>query len=170
MKLEISVKNQFQALKELLIISFIYFGLICFLFLYAEFDLFKILFLSTFAFYFFIILLPVLILHVNYLITNKYQEIMVENNKLFLDNEIYTINDIDKINLYATNQHINNLTGAYTPPYAKCYYYIEICLKSGIQINLSSLIDYNIDKIIKENFKTIVIKEYPSNFLLLLIK
>lgn len=169
MDLKISLKSQLYALRELIIISIVYFGLMYFLYLNAEFDLFKILFLSTLVFYFIIFLLPIIILHINYL-NNTYNHIKIEQNRLKINNIIYVGNDIDKIKVYATSQHFSDSVGASTLPYNDYYYYVEICLKDGKKINLSSLIDYKIDKIIRENFKTIEIIEHPSPFPMLLIK
>lgn len=169
MDLKISLKSQLYALRELIIISIVYFGLVYFLYLNTEFDLFKMLFLSTFVFYFIAFLLPIIILHTNYL-NNTYKHITVGQNRLVINNTVYVGKDIDKIKIYATSQHINDLAGAYTLPYAMCYYYVEICLIDGKKINLSSLIDYKIDKIIRENFKTIEIIEQPSLFIMLLTK
>ncbi|AZI56136.1 hypothetical protein EIB75_13095 [Epilithonimonas vandammei] len=169
MDLKISLKSQLYALRELLIISIVYFGLIYFLYLNAEFDLFKILFLSTFAFYFIVLLLPVMVLHINYL-NNTYKHLRVEQNKLTINNAIYTENEIDKIKIYATSQHFSDSVGVSALPYNDYYYYIKVDLKNGEKINLSSLIDYKIDKIITENFKTIGIIEQPSTFVMLLTK
>lgn len=169
MDLKISLKSQLYALRELLIISIVYFGLIYFLYLNAEFDLFKILFLSTFAFYFIVLLLPVMVLHINYL-NNTYKHLRVEQNKLTINNAIYTENEIDKIKIYATAQHFSDSVGVSALPYNDYYYYIKVDLKNGEKINLSSLIDYKIDKIITENFKTIGIIEQPSTFVMLLTK
>ncbi|SHJ26301.1 hypothetical protein SAMN05443429_1212 [Cruoricaptor ignavus] len=140
-----------------------------FLYLNAEFDLFKILFLSTFVFYFIAIFLPVAILHMNYL-NNTYRHIKVEQNKLTINDIVYEVNDIDKIKIYATGQHFSDSVGVSASAYNDYYYYVEICLKDGKKLNLSSLIDYKIDKIIRENFKTIEIIEHPSPFPMLLIK
>jgi len=169
MDLKISLRSQLFALKEMIVISIVYFGLLYLLYLNTDIEGFKILFLGTFVFYFIIVLLPVVVLHINYL-HNAYKDIKVEENKLTVNNKImYTAMDINQINIYATAQHINDVTGAFTPPYAMCYYYIEINLKSRKNIILSSLIDYKMDQIIKNKFKTIKIIEHPSTFAMLLI-
>ncbi|MEN2436854.1 hypothetical protein AAH994_15680 [Weeksellaceae bacterium A-14] len=169
MDLKISLKSQLYALRELIIISIIYFGLIYFLYLKAEFDLFKILFLSTLVFYFIVFLLPVIILHMNYL-NNTYRHIKIEQNQLTINNITYARSEIDKIKIYATSQHFSDSVGVSALPYNDYYYYVEIRLKSGKKINLSSLIDYKIDKIIRDNFKTIELINQPSPFIMLLIK
>ena len=79
-------------------------------------------------------------------------------------------NEIDKIKIYATSQHFSDSVGVSALPYNDYYYYIKVDLKNGEKINLSSLIDYKIDKIITENFKTIGIIEQPSTFVMLLTK
>ncbi len=73
MDLKITLKSQLYALRELIIISIVYFGLLYLLYSNTEFDLFKILFLSTFAFYSIVFLLPVIVLHINYL-NNTYKQ------------------------------------------------------------------------------------------------
>ncbi|WP_370901305.1 hypothetical protein [Chryseobacterium gossypii] len=170
MILKVSIKSQLHALRELLIISMVYLGGMYFLYIKTEFDLFKILFLSTFIFYFLVLFLPVIILHINYLNNNVYKNIVIEQNKLIIDNLVYKEDNIDKINIYATRQHFSDSVGVSALPYNDYYYYLEVCLKDGRQINLSSLLDYKIDKIFKENFKSINIIEKPSPFALLFIK
>lgn len=169
MDLKISLKSQLSALKELIIISMVYYGLVYFLYLNAEFDLFKLLFLSTFVFYFIAFVLPVMVLHINYL-NNTCKLVRVEHNKIITNNTIYRESDIDKIRIYATSQHFSDSVGASALPYNDYYYYLEIVLKDGEKIKLSSLIDYKIDKIIKENFKTIETIEQSSTFVMLLTK
>ncbi|KGE13067.1 hypothetical protein [Sphingobacterium deserti] len=169
MDLKISLKSQLYALRELLIISNVYFGLIGFLSFNAEFNLFKILFFSTFSFYFLVYLLPVIVLHVNYL-NNTYKHVRVERNKLTVNNATYTEKEIDKIRIYATSQHFSDSVGVSALPYNDYYYHIEVVLKNGKKINLSSLIDYKLDTIITENFRTIEIIEQPSTFVMLLTK
>lgn len=169
MYLKISLRNQFYALKELVIISFVYFGLMGFLYIKAEFDLFKILFISTFFLYLIIFLLPVIILHINYLNNSKYKSVAINENKLTIDENVFIDSDIDRIIIFATNQHFNNSVGVSALPYNDHYYYIEICLKTGDKINLTSLLDYKIDMIVKENFKSVNIVEKNSTLVLLLI-
>ena len=84
MNLKITLKSQLKALIELIIISIIYFGLMYFLYVNTEFDLFKILFWSTFSFYFLIVVLPVAILHINYLNNNCFKEIVIDKNRLIV--------------------------------------------------------------------------------------
>ncbi len=170
MSLEISLKSQLYALKDLIIISLVYFGLILYFYLKVEFNLFKILFLSTFFLYLLIFFLPVIILHINHLNNNKYQCVIIEKNKLVLDDISYNIDKIDQINIFATYQHFNNSVGVSALPYNDYYYYLEICLKGGEKIILSSLLNYKIDKNFKENFEFIKIIEKPSTFISLLIK
>ena len=170
MDLKISIKSQLHALRELLIISVVYLGGMYFLYIKTEFDLFKILFLSTFIFYFLVLFLPVIILHVNYLNNNKHKIIIIEQNKLTIDDVIYSGENIDKVNIYASRQHFNDSVGASALPYNDYYYYLEVCLKDGKQINLSSLLDYKIDEIFKENFKFVNIIKKSSTFALLLMK
>src|SRR5690606_15290158 len=169
MDLKITLKSQLSALKELIIISMVYYGLVYFLYLNAEFDLFKLLFLSTFVFYFIAFVLPVMVLHINYL-NNTYKLVRVEHNKIITNYTIYRESDIDKIRIYATAQHFSDSVGASALPYNDYYYYLEIELKDGEKIKLSSLIDYKIDKIIKENFKSIETIEQSSTFVMLLTK
>jgi|SRR5690606_2955206 len=169
MTLKISLKNQLYALREIIFISLFYFGLVCFLYFKVEFELFRILFFSTLFFYLLVFLLPVLVLHINYLNKQNYERVSIEENKLIVGEAIYTVESISGINIYATAQHINNRSGAYTLPYAMYYYYVEIALKKGDKIILSSLLDHKIDRILKENFKTVEIIENPSSFLSLLI-
>ena len=170
MDLRISLKSQLYALREIIIISIIYCGLAFFLYLNVDFSAFKILFLATFFFYFFALLLHVLILHINYLNNCTKERVIVELNKLTIGKNVFVENDINVINIYATSQHFSDSVGVSASAYNDYYYYVEINLKNGKKINLSSLLDYKIDKLIKENFNSIEIKEYPSNFLLLLIK
>ena len=170
MDLKISLKSQLYALRDLIITSIVYFILIYFLYIHAEFDLFKILFLSTLAFYLIVFLLPVFVLHINYL-SNAYRSIKVEENKITPnENTIYRKNDIEKIRIYASSQHFSGNVGVTALPFNDYYYYVEIELKNGEKINLSSLLDYKIDRIIKENFKDNIVIEQPSSFLMLLIK
>ena len=143
-------------------------GLCFFLYIKVEFELFRILFLSTFLLYLLIFLLPVIILHINYLNNNKYQNVIVEKNKLILNNILY--NEIEQINIFATHQHFNDSVGVSALPYNDYYYYLEICLKGGEKIILSSLFDYKIDEIFKKNFESVKIIENPSSFGSLLIK
>lgn len=169
MDLKISIRTQLYVLRELIVISIIYFGIMSFLYLYNDFGLFKIIFLSTFVFYLIVFLLPVVILHINYL-KNQYKTVKIDEKKLIINDTIYQENDIYKIIIYATAQHFNNSIGVTALPYNDYYYYVEVYLKSGESINLSSLIEYKIDKLIKENFKAIEIVEKPSSFTHLLIK
>jgi len=169
MDLKISIRSQLYALRELSIISAVYIFCMYFLYVKTEFDLFKILFLSTFVFYFLVLLLPVLILHVNYL-CNQHKNIKIEYDMLIVDDRIYSGSDIDRINVFASYQHFNDSVGVTALPYNDYYYYLEICLKDGKQINLSSLIDYKIDEIIKKNLQSVNVVEQPSTFLSLLIK
>lgn len=170
MDLRISLKSQFFALKELIVISLFYFGFICFLYIKVEFDLFKIVFLSTFLIYLLLFFLPVILLHTNYLNKNKYQQVIINKNKLILDDVLYNIDEINQINVFATYQHFNSSVGVSALPYNDYYYYLEICLKDGGKIILSSLINYKIDKIFKDNFDSIKIIEKPSTFISLLIR
>lgn len=168
--LKISLKSQILALKELIIVSTVYFGIMYFLYVNTEFDLFKILFLSTFSFYFLIIALPVVILHVNYLNYNYFKEIIIDKNRLIADAIEYRSEDINEINIFATKQHFDDSTGAYSFAYNDYYYYIEICLKNKKKIILSSLLDYKLDKILKENFDSVKTTENAGGLFFLLIK
>lgn len=169
MDLKISLKSQLYALRDLIITSIVYFMLIYFLYINTEFDLFKILFLSTFAYYLLLFLLPVTVLHINYL-RNTSKDIRVEENKLTIKENIIYRSDIEKIRIYASSQHFSGNVGVTALPFNDYYFYLEIKLKNGEKINLSSLLDYKIDKIIKENFKNNSIVEQASPFLMLLIK
>src|SRR5690606_5622295 len=97
MNLKISLRSQLFALKEMIIISMVYLGIIFFLYLNTDIDAFQILLLGTFVFYFIIVLLPVIILHINYL-NNSYKYIQVKENELTVKNTTYITNDIDQIN------------------------------------------------------------------------
>lgn len=141
-----------------------------FLYIKVEFDLFKTLFLSTFFLYILAFFLPVVILHFNYLSHSKYENIAIEENKLRINKDLFINSDIDQINIFATNQHFNDSVGVSALPYNDYYYYIEICLKTGDRIILTSLLDYKMDLIIKENFKSINIVEKNSTFTSLLVR
>lgn len=170
MNLKITLKSQLKALRELIIISIIYFILMYFLYVNTEFDLFKILFWSTFSFYFLIVVLPVAILHINYLNNNCFKEIVIDKNRLIVDAIEYSSQDINEINIFATKQHFDDSTGAYSFAYNDYYYHIEICLKNNEKIILSSLLDYKLDKILKENFNSVKITENAGGLFSLLIK
>lgn len=169
MNLKISLKSQLKALKELIIVTFVYCIFLYFLYEKVEFDLFKMLFLSTGCFYLLIIFLPVILLHVNYLSKNNYKEIFIDKNKLILDDNIYCSKDIDIINIFATNQHFNSSVGAYSFAFNDFYYYIEIQLNNKEKIILSSLINYKIDEILMANFPQIKIVKKTSTFFSLFI-
>lgn len=171
MNLKISLKSQIQALKELIIVSLIYLGIMSFLYVKTDFDLFKILFYTTFCFYLLIILLPVIILHVNYLNNNNFKEVSIYKNKLVIDNKEYDTECIKYINIYATYQHFNNSVGSYSFAHNDYYYYSEIILKNNSEkIILTSLLDYKLDKILRENFDSVKIVEHMGGFFSLLIK
>jgi len=170
MNLEITLKSQLYALKELIVISLVYFGFIFFLFVKVEFNLFKILFLSTLFLYLLVFFLPVIILHINYLEKNKYKCLLIDKNKLILGDVPYSIDNIEEINIFATYQHFNDSVGVSALPYNDYYYYLEICLNDGGKIFVSSLFHYKIDKIFKDNFSSIRINEKPSTFISLLIR
>ena len=80
MHLEVSFKTQFRALRELVIISIVYFGFMIFIYVKVEFELFKILFLSTLVLYFVVFFTPVVLLHTNYL-KSKLNSIKIEQEK-----------------------------------------------------------------------------------------
>lgn len=169
MNLKISLISQLQALKELIIISVIYCIILYFLYIKVEFDLFKMLFLLTLCFYILIVALPVVILHINYLNNSYRKEIGINANRLVINKIEYSSEDIENINIFATKQHFNDSTGAYSFAYNDYYYYMEVCLKNNEKIILSSLITYKLDKILIENLPSVKFIEKPSTFLLLLI-
>ncbi len=171
MNLKISIKSQILALRELIIVSIIYFGTMSFLYLKTDFDVFKILFFSTICFYFLVILLPVVILHINYLNNNSFKDISVYKNKLVIGNKEYHAENIQSITLYATHQHFNNSVGAFSFAYNDYYYYVEITLQnSSEKIILTSLLGYKLDKILRENFESVKTIEHMGGFFSLLIK
>jgi len=163
MHLTVSSKSQFRALRELIFISAFYFCSMIFLFLKVEFGLFKILFLSTLVFYFIGLFLPVYILHKNYLKT-KYKLLRIQENRADINECIITGTDIEKIKIYASYQHFDGLVGVSALPYNDYYYYVELHLNEGKIITLTSLLDYKLDKILKENFKDVIFIEVVTSF------
>ena len=149
MHLEVSFKTQFRALRELVIISIVYFGFMIFIYVKVEFELFKILFLSTLVLYFVVFFTPVVLLHTNYL-KSKLNSIKIEQNKLEIDGNQIVSNDIEKIKIVATYQHFDKMVGASALPYNDYYYYVEIYLNNGQSLKLTSLLDYKIDEILKK--------------------
>ena len=162
MNLDITLKSQLYTLRALIITSIVYFGIIFYLYLHLEeyVGLVKGIFLTTFfPLYVPFHLLPVIILHINYLNHDKYKNVKVEKDKLTIDGAVYTADDIDTINIVATAPYFSGWEDVGTVSYTRHYYYIEIHLKTGEQINLSSL-RYKIGKVIRENFKTVnIVKE-----------
>jgi len=117
------------------------------------------------------ILLPVMILHINYLSNNNFREISIYKNKLVIDHKEYHAENIQSITLYATHQHFNNSVGAFSFAYNDYYYYVEITLQnSSEKIILTSLLDYKLDKILRENFESVKRVEHMGGFFSLLIK
>lgn len=169
MVFKITPKTQFHALKEVIIISLVYMGFVYFLYINVELALFNILFLSTFGYYFIFLLLPVIILHFNYLDT-KVKEVTIEENRLVINDQFYTQKDIAQITEFATYQHFNGHIGATAQPFSDYYFYVEITLKDGKKLNLSSLLGYEIDKALAENFKGINFNKINSGFFRLLMK
>lgn len=170
MKLKVSYKSQLYALKDLIFISVIYFGGIFFLQGILEMQLFKIIFISTFFLYLVAFFLPVVLLHFNYLIKGECKEVIIKKNKFILGNSLYSFNEIEFINIYATYQHFNESVGVSTLPYNDYYFYIKIHLNGNRTIILSSLIDYKIDQIFIENFPSVKIIKKPSTYVSLFIK
>lgn len=163
MHLTVSSKSQFRLLKELIFISAFYFCSMIFFFLKVEFGLFKIIFLSTFVFYFIGLFLPVYVLHINYLKT-KCKSLIIEKNKAIFNGYTITETDIEKIKIYASYQHFDGLVGVSALPYNDYYYYVELHLNNGKTIELTSLLEYNLDTILKENFKDVIFIEVVTSF------
>lgn len=169
MELFISLKSQLLAAKSIILVSVVYFIFIYVLYLYVEYQLFVILFQATLLFYALVFFLPVLILHINYLKKTTKGRIELKNRIITINDKIYTAQDVQCIEIYATYQHFNNTVGATSLPYNDAYYYLIIYLNDGEQIVLSSLIDYNIDKICRANFAENEIKEKTCSYFNLLI-
>jgi len=163
MDLKVSSKSQFRVLRELILISTFYFCGMIFFYLKVEFGLFKILFLSTFVFYLIGFFLPVYILHANYL-KNSHNILKVEENWADINGSITPGNDIEKVKIFATYQHFDGLVGVTALPYNDYYYYVELHLKEGKIIRMTSLLDYKLDKILQKHFKDVVFIEVVTPF------
>lgn len=149
MHLEVSFKTQLRALRELIIISIAYIGLMIFIYVNFDFELFKILFLSILCLYSIAYFMPVFVLHRNYL-KSKLNSIKIEENKIEIDGNQIVSNEIEKIKIVATYQHFDKMVGVSALPYNDYYYYVEICLNNGQSLKLTSLLDYKIDEILKK--------------------
>lgn len=163
MDLKVSSKSQFRVLRELIFISAFYFCCMIFFYLKVEFGLFKVVFLSTFVFYFIGFFLPVYVLHANYL-KNKYNLLKIEENRAEINGCIATGNDIEKVKIFATYQHFDGLVGGTALPYNDYYYYVELHLKEGKIIRLTSLLDYKLDKILQKHFKDVAFIDVVTPF------
>lgn len=169
MKLKISLKTELFALRELITVTMIYFALASYLFITFDIELFNIIFLSTLSLYLLAFFLPTVILHVNYL-NKSIRQAYLEEGKLFINNTIYTADDIESFTVFATAQYFSGTTGAYSLPYSDSYYRIELKVMGGMVLNLTSLLNHKIDELVKKNFKNSTVHEETTGFFDLMIK
>lgn len=167
MRFKVTLKNQLIAMQELIIMNILYFGLIVILYLSIDWEFFKILFYTLISTFIIIYLLPVLILHINYL---KYsvKNVYIDEDEMIVENEVIKRKDVQKIIVYATMQYYTG-SGGTSLAYNEHYFRLEVILKSGKILHITSLLDKNIDKIIESHFPTIKIEKKKASFLFLLI-
>jgi hypothetical protein len=171
MEYSISINNQLFNLREL---SFVTLGFILFIiFVIYLFGLdnpkIYLIIIALVVAYLVLALIPVVLIHNNYL--NKTEKkVFIKPDIITINGNLINSNQIQEIKIFATSQRLNKGGGAYSLPYNDYYYYIQIISQDGNIHYLSSLLDYNIDKIVKNNFKDNKITTIPSSFLDLLVK
>ena len=164
----ITVKNIFHAINEMIIYCVISIIAIVALYMYIFEDDSETFFLISFLVLVAnigIIILPVLILYLNYEKYNKKTILVLEKEKILVNNTGVLLNEIEKIKIYATHQHFSGNNGATLLPYNDYFYYIEVVLYSGKKLYFTSLLGYGLDKEVQKRYPNIptenVIKSYP---------
>ncbi|WP_327983959.1 hypothetical protein [Bergeyella porcorum] len=96
------------------------------------------------------------------------KNVYIDEDEMIVENEVIKRKDVQKIILYATMQYYTGSDGT-SLAYNEHYFRLEVILKSGKILHITSLLDKNIDKIIESHFPTIKIEKKKAGFLFLLI-
>lgn len=168
MRFKITLKNQLIAMQELIIMSGLYFGLFVILYMSTDWGFFKILFYPLTFTFVIIYLLPVLILHINYL---KYfiKDVYIDEDEIIVENKVIKKKDVQKIIVYATMQYYTGYGGT-SLAYNEHYFWIEMILNNGRKIYFTSLLDKKKDKVIESCFIAFEIQKKTVGFSSLLIQ
>lgn len=143
-------------MNEVIIYGVISVIFISFLFNYLYEDDFETFFFLTvliLVVYFGAAVLPVVMLYTNYIKFNKKTILVLEKDKILVNQKSIYLNEIKKIKIYATHQHFSGHNGVTSLPYNDYFYYIEVITDDAKNI-LTSLLSYDLDKDL--------LKEYPS--------
>lgn len=168
MRFKITLKNQLIAIQELIIMSGLYFGLFVILYVSIDWDFFKILFYPLTLTFVIIYLLPILILHINYL-NYSVKDVYIGEDEIIVEDEVIKRKDVQKIIVYATMQYYTGYGGT-SLAYNEHYFWIEMILNNGRKIYFTSLLDKKMDKIIELCFPTFGIQKKTVSFFSLLIQ
>lgn len=118
-KYSATIKNLKEMLQEVMIYTTIVIILQGIFYFYLSDDLstFIILSLLIFIVYLLTVVFPIIVLYQNYINYNKNSFLVLEKNRLIINENNVYIEDIVKIKIYATHQHFNNHVGATSLPY-----------------------------------------------------
>lgn len=149
-------------MKNLVILSLLYFSFLFYLGALSDIETIAYLTLP----FIIIFVLPVLVIHVNYLLSSTTVRYEINANSLVERDgktmTIYKSTDITKIIIYATPNRLKD-TATRSFPFED-YHLVKIQLKNGTEITLTSLFSHNLDKQIQKYFKDVTIDKISSLF------
>ena len=155
--LKINAKSELVALKDLIFVTVLWL-ILCLIFPFFE------VFIALVISYLILFFIPTVYLHSNYEKYNKGIDVIINHSEIIFNGDYVKKDSITKINAIgcpsplgiANYSRLAHMTG---------YYYLEVITNDDRRIILTSLLDKNILKIIKENFPDITInlssKFYP---------
>lgn len=162
MKYKITKKNIFIALNEVIIYGIIVISLAVYLW-FNFIDFFLIISGLLFLFYLLIIFFPTMILFLNYYKCNKNVKIVLEKNKIIINNDVIYTSDIVQIDIYGNKMFLNGQVGVL--PHHDNFYYLVLILKNNSRFILTSILGNNIEKKIKAKYPNLIytknVKSYP---------
>ncbi|MFB9110563.1 hypothetical protein [Flavobacterium gyeonganense] len=150
---KINTKSEFKALQDLIFVTIIWVPL-CLIFVFVFPSI--AIFLGLLIFYLILYFIPTIYLHSNYEKYNKGKNVVINSSEIIFDGDyiykdsIKTINAIGCPSTLGISHYsrLAHMTG---------YYYIEVVTNNSQTVILTSLLDKNILKIIKENFPDVTI-------------
>ena len=164
---KITAKNVIYLFQEVILYSifFLIADYLLYIYLLDEIRLFALLFLLILFIYLGTILLPVLFLYFNYLKFDKNKTIILKKDLILINELSIPVDSIERIIITATYQHFDENAGVTTLPYNDYFYYVQIYIKNKEVFLITSLLDYNIDKELKNQYSQLTfinrIKSYP---------
>jgi|SRR5690554_1160451 len=161
MRYRITRKNIFYAFNEVIIYGIILLSIT--IYLWHEYPgIFLVVSVLLTFFYLFVIFFPVLILFLNYYRYNKDDTVIIEKTKIIFNNRVINTQDIQKIDIFGNRMYLSGQVGKL--PHQDYFYFLLLTLKDGSQLILTSLLERNIDKKIKEKYSNLTYIEHVRSY------